>query len=307
MKKVTSQWLEEISKEFRQNGITDGHIKTCLAVEKWRKENAKNSSQISDSDIYSDLQQLNKQIDEIKLYFLTQSEKDRGIIDIQFVGIFYYLGSFWQLEVPFCLGRSGVRIFDQLIMPNEVRQKFYKDKISLNEYISVWEDSCDYGYGIKEVESKCKTDDSKELFRSADKHLRSTISLLNQEKANAKAIEDARMAVEIFLKAFLSVKENLTDQQLKDKFNHFLEKPIKHRYITHGLFDSSITHGLNDLIPIKKKLTLFPSIESRYKATEWTLGELWTTYRLALQTGTTVLRNLTKRDTKGALKRQQYT
>lgn len=301
MEEVTSQWLEETVNEFRQSGITDGRKKSRLAVEKWRRENAVKLSLVIDFE--TAMQHQYAQIDKIKSYFLTQSDKDRRYIGATFVGIFYYSGSFWEFVVPTVLGRASIKLLDQLEMAKEIRQDFYKDKDALNKYISVYEDTIDYCYGINEIEKICPNDFSKELFRSGDKHIRSAISLLNQEKANGKAIEDARMAVEIFLKAFLSIKENLSDKDFKANYGHFLERSLNNkRYL--GLFESSISHNLNDLSNIKSRIGIFPPVESRYEATEWTLGELWTAYWLALETGVTVLRELTGRNSKGTIKRQ---
>lgn len=303
MEEVTSQWLEETVKEFRESGITDGQIKSHEAVKKWRKETAVKLSLVLDFE--GAMRHQYAQIDKIKSFFLTQSDKDRGYIDVAFVGIFYYAGSFWEFVVPRLVGaRSGIRILDQLNMAKEIRQYFNKDKDGLNKYISVWEDAQDYCYGIDWVKNICPNDFSKELFRSGDKHLRSAISLLNQEKASAKSIEDARMSVEIFLKAFLSIKENLTDKDLKVNYSHFFEKTIIKKRVYLGLFESSISHGLTELSPIKSRISIFPPVESRYEATEPTLGEMWTAYSLALETGATVFRDLTGISTKGTIKRQ---
>jgi predicted transposase YbfD/YdcC len=292
MEKVTSQWLEETNAEFIQQGITGGEEKIRLAVAKWRKDNVPSFQADKNLDFEMLRRHLEIQDDKIKSYFLTQTAKDRGYIQPPFVGLYYFQGNFWEIVVPFVLGRVGINIFDCLKMPHQLQRILASDEESLQEYITVWADCLDYAYAINEVEYKCGNDFSRELFKSADKHLRATISLLNQEKASSKSIEDARMSIEIFLKAYLSVKENLTDEDLRKQIGHHLDKGI----------DRCVNNGLNELTQIKNKLHLFPEIHSRYAATERTLGELWTAFRLSHTTGTTILRNLTGRDCRNTIK-----
>lgn len=296
MQKISSQWLEETNAEFKQQGIIDGEQKIRAAISKWRNENRENIERML-KDENLDREMLRQQIDsqdmKIKAFFLTKSSKDRGYIYPPFVGIYYYQGYFWEIIVPFIMGMRGINFFECLRMSDEFRRQLYSDEDSIDEYILVCADSIDYGYGIMEVESKCNSDFSKELFRSADKHLRATISLLNQEKASSKAVEDARMSVEIFLKAYLTVKENLTDNDLRRQIGHNLETAI----------DRCITNGLNELTPLRNKFHLLPEVQSRYEAPELTFGELWNAYRLAHVTGTTILRNLTGRDCRNTIKR----
>lgn len=292
MERVTSHWLDETNTKFNQQGIVDGKQKIRLAIAKWRKDNVPLLLLNKNLDPELLRRHLEIQDDKIKSYFLTQTEKDRGYVQPPFVGIYYFQGNFWEIVVPFVMGRVGINIFNCLKMPTELQRVLASDKETLHEYVAVWGDCFDYAYAINEVEYKCSNNFSKELFRSADKHLRATISLLNQEKASSKAIEDARMSIEIFLKAYLSVKQNLTDADLRKQIGHHLDKGI----------DRCINNGLSELIPIKNKLHIFPEIHSRYEASERTLGELWTAFRLSHITGTAILRNLTGRDCRNTIK-----
>jgi hypothetical protein len=292
MKRVTSHWLEETNEEFKKNGITDGEKKIRLAIAKWRKENVDKMLEEENVDLEKIRQHLEIQDAKIQSFFLTQRERDRGYIHPPFVGIFYFYGNFWEITIPFTLGAVGIHLFDCLKMPNELKHSLAIDEDAIGEYNSVWADSYDYAYGILEFEYSPISDFSKELFRSADKHLRASISLLNQEKVSSKAIEDARMSVEIFSKAYLAAKDNLTDSDLRRQIGHNLETAI----------DRCIAKGLNELTYVKDRLHIFPEVQSRYEAPERSLGELWTAYRLAHITGTTILRDLTGRDTRKFIK-----
>jgi len=103
-------------------------------------------------------------------------------------------------------------------------------------------------------------------------------------KVSSKSIEDSRMAIEIFLKAFLSLKENLTDKELRRQIGHDLELAT----------DRCIGLGLSDLTA---KEIIFVGFLRLIRGTRHgrTFGELWFAYRIALYVGTTVLRNLTGR------------
>ncbi len=287
MKTVSQQWLEETNEELRQQGITDSEQKTRLAISKWNNEVV--FKKADDNSI--DPKQIELQKNKIKSFFLTQTSRNTGLVEPPFIGIYYYYGNFWNIVIPRIMGKVGINLFDCLKMTQDVKELLFSDEDSVTEYIEVCADSFDYGYGIEEVDRKCNNDFSKELFKSADKHLLATISLLNQEKVSSKSIEDARMSLEIFLKAYLSVKENLIDTDLRKQIGHNLDTAI----------DRCIANGLSELTQIKPKLVLFPQVQGRYEAPELTFGVLWSAYKLAHKTGTTILRDLTGRDMRGSI------
>ncbi len=292
MKNVTSQWLKDTNAEFKNQGITDGTQKIKLAEAKWRKENVLELLKDKTIDANTVSQYIDKQIAKIQSYFLTQTTKDRGIIQSQFVGIFYFYGEFWEFDVPLVAGGISINFLERLKMPIELKSILGNEEESLEEFAAVYADSIDYGYGIEEIELRCSNDFAKERFKSADKHLKATIALLNQEKASSKALEDARMSIEIFLKAYLAEKENLTDQDLRKQIGHDLEKAI----------NKCINNGLSELTSLKTKLDIFPDVQARYESIELTFGELWDAYRLAQEIGTAILRNLTGRDARKFIK-----
>jgi len=293
MEIITSQWLEDINTEFKRLGIVDSEEKTVRAIEKWSQDNVSNQLPSEDVDLKKLHHHLEMQEAKIRSYFLTQMEKDRGWVEPPFIGIYYFRGEFWPIVVPLAFGRVGIDIIECLKMPSDLKRILVSDETSINEYIPVWADSIDYAYAIQEVERQCN-DFSKTLFRSADKHLRAVISLLKQEKASSASIADARMSLEIFLKAYLSVKEGLADADMRKQIGHNLNVAI----------DRCINHGLQDLNPIKAKLHNFPDVGARYEAPEMTLGELWTAYRVAHMGGIAILRHLTGRDSRNTIQRR---
>lgn len=289
MKKVTFQWLEETNAEFDRQNIDANH-RAELAEKKFRKEFVDEPN--DKDDFQKQWQHLNVQIDKIRSYFLTQTNMERGNVRAQFIGIYYFLGIFCEVVVPFVMGAPRINALEHLFMPPQLREPFGKDQEAVKDYIGVFADTFDYGYGIEEVERRCPSDFSKELFRSANKHLKACISLLAQNATSSKAMEEARMAVEIFLKAFTVCKNGLTDTELRNQFRHHLDK----------LADHCIAHGVTELLPLRDKIVALPGVEERYRATELPFGVLWSAYRLALSIGIAVLRGLGGRDCRAAFK-----
>ena len=64
-------------------------------------------------------------------------------------------------------------------MPDSILQRLFSDRSKVLEYISVWADSFDYGYGLDDIlkiNSQC--DFAQELLKSGDQQLRATVTLL---------------------------------------------------------------------------------------------------------------------------------
>lgn len=285
LNRVSTKWLEETNVELQQQGISASD-RAEAAEKKWRKENVDDLMARVDEEFKTLHDHLEEQLDKIKAYFLTQNNKDRGYIQPPFVGIFYYQGEFWETVVPFVMGQRGINAFNYLKMPDELKRSLAGDMEMLVEFTSFYADCYDYGYSIQEIEGKGMAAFPLELVRSGDKHLRACGSLLAQPKASSKATEDARMAVEIFLKAYIVTLEKLTDDELRKQIGHRLDLAI----------DRCIRLGLNELANVRDVVLQLPDVGSRYEAQERTFGELWASYRLAHRVGITVLRPFTGRD-----------
>lgn len=285
LNKVSSRWLEETNAELLKLGISASE-RAEAAEKKWRQENVDDLMARVDEEFKTLHDHHEKQLDKIRAYFLTQSNKDRGYIHPPFVGIFYYHGEFWETVVPFVMGQRAINAFRYLNMPIELKKALAADKEMLDEFIGFYADCYDYGYSIEEIEGKGIAAFPLELIRSGDKHLRACGSLLAQPKASSKATEDARLAVEIFLKAYIVILESLTDDELRRQIGHRLDLAI----------DRCTGLGLNEIRNVRDAVLQLPDVGSRYEAQERTFGELWASYRLAHKVGITVLRPFTGRD-----------
>lgn len=287
MKKVTQDWLDETTAEFDKAG-TDSDERAEMAEKKFRKQFV---AELKETDDFTEQwEHLNKEIEKIESYYLTRSNRDRGWIGAQFTGAYYYRGGFWQVDVPLVMGSRRPHPFKYLHIHPEPAQALQDDKDAITDYFSHYADCYDYCYAMMEVGRRCPNDLSKELFQSADKHIRSATALLLQNDTSSKAIEDAALATEIFLKAFVAATEGLTDKELKNNFGHRLD----------WLTDHCIAKGLADLTAFRERVLQLPNVQARYTAKERTFGELWGAYRLAMRVGLVVLRHLTNRDCRAA-------
>jgi len=292
MKKVNLEWLQKTNEEFKSQGITDGEDTNWKACQKWRDENVSEILKDKSIDHQVVAEYLEEQDNRIGEYFLTQTTKDRGLVSPPFSGIYYFAGHFWAITISLAFGRIKIDFFECLKMPNDLKKLLYADKEKLNEFVNVACDCLDYGFEINGLNRICSTDYAEKLIGSGDKHLRSAISLLQQEKVSSKAIDDSRMAIEIFQKAYLSIKDaSFTDTEAR----------ILSHHLDRGL-DSCVKIGLVELSRVKNKLGSFPDITDRYAGDEKTFGELWNAYKTAQFIATTVVRDLTGRDSRSSFR-----
>ena len=292
MKKVDLEWLQKTNEEFKSQGIADGEDKKRKACKKWRDENVSEILKDKSIDHQVVAEYLEEQDNKIGEYFLTQTTKDRGWVSPPFYGVYYFAGHFWEITIPLVFGRARIDFFECLKMPNDLKRALFADKERSSEFVQFACDCLDYGFEINGLYRICSTDYSKKLIASGDKHLRSAISLLQQEKASSKSIDDSRMAVEIFQKAYLSIKDtSFTDNEAR-KLSHHLDKGL----------EQCINVGLAELSSVKNNLGIFPDIADRYSGEEKTFGELWNAYKIAQFIATTIVRDLTGRDSRSSFK-----
>lgn len=119
------------------------------------------------------------------------------------------------------------------------------------------------------------------------------MSLLLEDNPQPKAIETARMAVEMFLKAILVIKDDSWDEdKLRKKINHDLSKAIN--------YCVSVT-GSKELQNLISRVSLFPPVGDRYKGKARKNADLWQGYALAQVVGAIFTRMFSDRDTRPQL------
>ena len=98
----------------------------------------------------------------------------------------------------------------------------------------------------------------------------------------------SRMAVEIFLKAFLVLKTGLAEAGAKS-LGHDLLALVKR-------CDRAEPH--HDLLKIESDLSMFPAIHDRYTGEDVPNPLLWATYGIAQYSAASTVRSFTDRDTR---------
>ncbi len=279
MIQLTDKWLEEINGQFRKKDIPPGK-RPWLAIQEW--------STINNIAIYLDSEQAKK----IFNWFEENTKSGSQKIGDFFTGIFYFDSSFWPVFIPLCYGKSKVVALDSLkTMPDKMKTHLSLDKNKYSEYIAVWIDCFDYAYGIDEIIKIVKGSSfAKGILRSADKELKSTVTLILANRPNPKSVETARFATEMFLKAFLAFENNLEDKTAK-ALNHDLVK----------ILNICITISEKDFIVLKSVITRFPPIGDRYEGKDKTNREIWDSYMIAQLTAIIVVRLLSGRDSRSKL------
>jgi len=175
-------------------------------------------------------------------------------------------------------------------MPQLVMKQLWHEQAEVKEYAVHWANCIDYAFGIDELlKRRGFSQFTHELLKSGRQQMKAIVSLLlDGDRPNSKAGEGAAMATEIFLKAFLSSKASLTEDEAKKKVGHNLEEALRR---------CAAVDPKSELLNIRPDLGVLPAINERYKGSDMPLGVLWRSYEIAQFIGTTVCRSLTGRDT----------
>jgi hypothetical protein len=152
-------------------------------------------------------------------YFQTNSRIQDPSIGPVWHSVYYHDHCFWKITVPFIFGRFEYRPIDWLTdVPKSIRDGIGYVSSNQSEYLKVWADAFDFGYGFDEKMGRREpTEFGEKIFVSGRQYLESSVSLLLGTNPNPAALMQARMATEMFLKAFIFFNDpaSLTDTEAK--------------------------------------------------------------------------------------------
>jgi hypothetical protein len=280
MDKELETWLRERNAEFRSNDVPPKQ-RPWIAWLEW-------ANHLGESISLNDAV-----VKEIFGWFERNSKAGLQYIRPLYVGAYYYDSAFWPVVIPVVLGRVQLDARESLrTMPNGVATSLFKNRNELMEFMSLWGNCLDYGFGIDHLQSASLNTFAKELFTSADQRLTATVSLLLQDPPNASSLESARMATEIFLKAYLVATSGLSENGAR-QIGHNLEEALN---------KCLAANPNSDLQAIKSSLIVFPDVGDRYKGIDRPQGILWKAYETAQSVGTTICRSLTGRDVRPTMR-----
>ncbi len=274
----SEDWLKQINEKLRREDV-HRDSRTFIAI----KEFAKDFN-------YPFLDLTSDEARAICKWF-SENTKSREM----YKGAYYFDSCFWSVKVYILPGNQfGINPFDSLQMPENLKQQLQSDSREFWSFMFLWVDCCDYAYGFDDIlKLKSFNELATNFIGSAHKELQATVSLLLEENPQPKAIETARMAVEMFLKAILVIKDDSWDEdKLRKKIGHDLSKAID--------YCVSVT-GSKELQNLRSQVTFFPPVGDRYKGKARKNAELWQGYALAQGVGAIFTRMFSDRDTRPQL------
>lgn len=277
---IPEEWLDEVNRKMGEDGVP--HI--SRPFEALRLWTIKNQCSIRfDSPATK----------SVFLWFEAHSPTGAHAIGSLFTGVFYFDGHFWRVAIPVAYGTVQMNAVDSLIdIPGSIRKWLMESQKNLFEYCALWVDVMDYGYGMNDLRNGGGVSGfAAQLATSADRELRATVQLLTESarQPNPKAMETARMATEMFLKAYLAAHAGLTESDAQKRLSHDLAKAAERcqLVVNQGEFGA-----------IARAVVLFPAMGDRYEGKTYSNETLWQAYCTAQLSGTTFVRSMTDRDSR---------
>jgi len=272
---VSEEWLSALNKEFREGNI-DPRRRPLEALIRYSKEFH------CSMDLSSDTAK------QIQKWFEENSKPGLHHVGAIHESAYFYDSQFWIVSVPLVFGEVQIEPISSLEdCPEKVKQEFLKNPSDLFDYAVFWADCFDYGFGMEDIQTTSNLNAyGLQLLKSANQELGIATLALTQNRPDSRAILHCRMAVEIFLKAFLALKTNATDKDLK-KIGHDIDKALTEFIEVSGYKNWESARG---------QLKVFPDIQDRYKEQRLATSDLWLGYSLAHSLGATVVREFTKRN-----------
>jgi hypothetical protein len=276
---VTPEWLEQLNAEFNQEELPHGR----RADEALRRWSLANGIPISMSSLRA------KQVYE---WFRSNIKPGSDWIGPLADAVFYHGGAFWETTVPLCLGQPQMNPLDMLRMPASVKINFCRERNDVFVFLKFFADLYDYYYTVEDVRYSFRDNPLLDGFiGSGRKHLTSTSTFLLETSPNPKAAEEARTALEIFLKIFLVHRAHVPERELRN-LSHDLHKLLAR------CLEVDPNSGLKHL---EAKLGIYPDISARYRADQVQPRDLWSMYYTAVTAGIIAMRPMSDRDSAQSL------
>lgn len=272
---VSEDWLRKLNKEFRESGV-EKRRRPWDAIRRYETE-----FNVS-VDFSSDLAKL------IFEWFKLHSKPDAHQVGNLYDAVFFYDSEFWLVSIPIVFGTVKLNAIGSLSkMPEHIKKELISDNKQALDYMLFWADCVDYGMGLDDLKKTGSLNSyGMQLLMAGDQELRSATSILEQPRPGFRAILTCRMAVEIFLKSFIALKEGLTKKQAKE-IGHDLNKGLNKFIEVSGYYHWEAVRG---------KLSNFPSIDERYKEQDVPLNLLWDGFSIAQSLGAVIIREYTGRN-----------
>jgi hypothetical protein len=135
------KWLSDRNAEFRRDGVP-AKQRPWIAWQDWATFSGESLSLNDDV------------VKEIFSWFEKNTNAGTQYIRPLYVGAYYYDCEFWPVVIPVVCGRVQLDARESLrTMPDTVAASLFKDRNELMEFMLLWGNCLDYGFGIEEVQS----------------------------------------------------------------------------------------------------------------------------------------------------------
>lgn len=282
MKIPPDEWFQQVNREFREQNIAVRQ-RPFLALDRYCKDFRVHALMFDSAPAKA-----------IFDWFYSNTKPESHHIGSLFTGAFYYDACFWPVDIPVGYGQFKLEAPDSLRgMSDSLKRELMSAPKDAWSFAQFWADCLDYGYGLDDIKkANSIAPFAVSLMTNADRELRASISQLLEHRPNPKAAMSARMATEMYLKAFLAQKAGLSETEVK-AFNHRLNDLLKEcRRIAPNY----------DVLKIESDLTVFPAIHERYTGEDLPHSVLWSTYGIAQYSAASIVRSFTDRDTRAQLR-----
>lgn len=278
---IPESWLEQFNERMATEGVP--HLQRPLrAMEEWTRLHPVTLAFDS------------PEVSAVFRWFERNSPPAAHYIGSVFQGAYYFDAAFWPVDIPLVYGTVRLNAFDMLTgMPVPIKQRLAREP-NLMDFLLFWADCVDYGYGHQEALRAAQLSDfGKELFQSAHREVSAATVILLEKRANPKALESSRMALEMFLKTFIAAHIGLSEKEAR-ALGHDLEAALQE--CVHIVPNSE----LQDLVG---QLKMFPPINARYQALHIPAQNIWHGYALTMFCAATIVRGLTGTDIRPTIRR----
>jgi hypothetical protein len=277
--KISEEWLDAFNKDAEEKGIP--HIqRPWAAISEWTRQNR--CSVVFGSQVANN----------VFAWFDARSPEGSHAIGALYTGAFLFDSYFWKVSVPLMYGSPKFNLLDFIRdMPVSTKERLRSQREVVTQFAFFGADCVDYAYGMDDVRNGGATAAlplfAIQLSSSADGYLRGTVDLLSSSRVpNARAMETAGLATEMFLKSYLVAHAGLDEPGAK-RLGHDLNKIVQ-ECIRHS--NSPELKSVAELIPV------FPDVNARYLGQAYDALTLWNAYSAAQQAGATFVRSVTDRD-----------
>jgi hypothetical protein len=192
-------------------------------------------------------------------WFYARSPEGSHILPPMHEGVFFFDSAFWLVRVPRIYGRNlALNIYEFIEMPDILKGSLFHST-SAEQYKAIWADCFDYSYGLDDNNFDPHPAMKKPFLASADQQLSAAASLLLKHPPEHKSMESSRLAVEMFLKAYLCIHHGFTEEQAR-KFSHRLDEALR------AISDRT---PASELQRLTGNLRWFPNVGERYAGNEY--------------------------------------